>query len=258
MKLCEFDPEKRAVINPSDVCDAVPDMPKVAVCCYSHVTFERLVSDTGADVKIAESSNANMELPIYKAVYSGHEIALFMMPVGAPASAAMLEDVYAMGAETIIVFGTCGVLDASVEDCSVIIPKSAVRDEGTSCHYAPPSDEIAVNEKYFELFVSLLRRLGVSYTAGKVWTTDAIYRETPAKVQRRREEGCICVDMECSANAALAKFRKKEIVQFFYAADNLDSEKWEARSLGNHAMLEEKDKIAALAMELAGEIAALY
>lgn len=166
-------------------------------------------------------------------------------------SVGMLEDVYQMGVEKIIVFGTCGVLDSSIEDCSIIIPNKAVRDEGTSYHYAEAADEIRVNEKYMGILTELLEELQVKYTVGKVWTTDAFYRETKAKVERRKEQGCICVDMECSANAAIAQFREKELIQFFYAADNLDSEEWDVRSLGNYDKLEEKDRIAAVALELA-------
>ena len=65
-----------------------------------------------------------------------------------------------------------------------------------------------------------------------------------------RLQGCICVDMECSANAAAARFRGRELFQFFYAADNLDAEQWDIRSLGNDAKLMEKDRIAMIALEL--------
>lgn len=41
--------------------------------------------------------------------------------------------------------------------------------------------------------------------------------------------------MECSAVAAFAQFREKDIFHFFYAADNLDSEVWDARSISNQA-----------------------
>ena len=57
--------------------------------------------------------------------------------------------------------------------------------------------------------------------------------------------------MECSAVAALAYFREKEVFHFFYAADNLDNEEWDARSLSNSAEILEKDRIALLAMEMA-------
>ena len=81
------------------------------------------------------------------------------------------------------------------------------------------------------------------------------YRETAEKASRRRAAGCVCVDMECSAVAALAQFRGKEVFQFFHGADSLDGERWDRRGLGSEFDLTEKDKIAQLALELAAEIA---
>ncbi|MDO7205775.1 hypothetical protein Q5M85_18470 [Paraclostridium bifermentans] len=82
-----------------------------------------------------------------------------------------------MGAEKLIVFGTCGVLDSSIDDCSIIIPNKAMRDEGTSFHYAPHSNEIDVNPKYVDVFENILDHYNLKYHIGKVWTTDGIYRE---------------------------------------------------------------------------------
>ena len=83
-------------------------------------------------------------------------------------------------------------LDKNIEDCSIIIPNAAVRDEGLSYHYAPPSDEIEVNLKYISEFTALLDEVKCSYRIGKTWTTDAIYRETRKKMERRRRQGCLC------------------------------------------------------------------
>lgn len=253
MVLTEFDPAKKAVINPGDLVKQVEHMPEVGVACYSNTTFERILGELDTEV-IASTCTANRESLVYSAVYKDVRIALFMIEVGAPMSVGMLEDIYQMGLRKAIVFGTCGVLDQSIEDCSIIIPNCAVRDEGTSYHYAPVSDEIAVNETYMDVFTAMLDELQVKYTIGKTWTSDAFYRETPKKVERRKRQGCICVDMECSANAAVAQFREKDLIQFFYAADNLDTEKWDPRSLGNYFKLEEKDKIAFIALELAVRI----
>lgn len=253
MILEEFDSAKTAVINPWNIIEPVEGMPQIAIACYAKTTFDRMAEELGAKV-IAQTCSANGVKPVYSARYKDVEVALFMIDVGAPMSVAMLEDVYRMGVQKMIIFGTCGVLQKDIEDCSVILPDAAVRDEGTGYHYAPPSDEIAVNGRYLETCKSLLKELGIKYTVGKVWTTDAIYRETPDKVKRRKEQGCICVDMECSANAAVAQFREKDLIQFFYAADNLDAEEWDVRSLGNHDKLEEKDRIATIALELARRI----
>ena len=101
--------------------------------------------------------------------------------------------------ETAVLFGNCGVLDRNIADCSIILPTLALRDEGTSFHDAPPSEEIEVNPRYRELFLNVLAERGVPCTMGKTWTTDAFHRETPEKAKRRREQGCVCVEMEASA-----------------------------------------------------------
>lgn len=253
MLLHEFDENKSAVINPQDCVQPVAGFPQVVVSCFAHTTFERLVEAVHAK-SIDSVHIAHMEIPVYEAEYKGRRIALAQSCVGAPATCAILEDLFAKGAEKAVIFGTCGVLDKSIADCSVIIPDAAMRDEGTSFHYAPPSDEIEVNKQYGKDFEALLKEIGCSYTRGKVWTTDAAYRETRDKVNRRKASGCICVDMECSAVAALCNFRGKEALHFFYAADNLDGESWDKRSLGNEENLLEKDRVALLAMEMASRM----
>lgn len=147
MPIHEFDPERNACINPEDIIHRVPDMPKVVVTCFSHVTFARLLADVGG-VEISHVKDAHSTCPVYKTTYHGQEIALFNTTVGAPSCVGALEDVFAMGAECAVVFGTCGVLEPEIADCSVIVPDAALRDEGTSYHYAPPAREIAVNERY--------------------------------------------------------------------------------------------------------------
>ena len=127
-----------------------------------------------------------------------------------------------LGIKKIILVGSCGCLDEKIEDYSIILPTSAIRDEGTSYHYAPASEEVRLNTNVIKKIENKLKELNLHYHKGKTWTTDAIYRETPAKVQRRKEQGAITVDMECSAMHAVAKFRGKDLFQFFYAADNLD------------------------------------
>lgn len=253
MILKEFDKNKSAVINAFDIIKPIDNFPKIAVSCFARVTFNRLIKELKG-VQITSTSIANMEIPIYKVNYKGVDIALFMSYVGAPGCVALIEDIFAMGAEKLIIFGTCGVLDSTIEDCSVIIPNMAVRDEGTSFHYAPASDEIVVNTKYIDAFTRILDQYELKYHIGKVWTTDGIYRETRDKVNNRKKQGCICVDMECSAVAALAQFREKDIFHFFYAADNLDCEQWDERSLSNESNPLQKDRVATLAMNLALDI----
>lgn len=257
MILEEFDMEQEAIINPWDIVgketEVTGTMPQIAVTCFERNTFNRMVRALDG-VKIAEPQNANGGFPIYKAEYKKVPIALYMSDMGAAGAGGLLEEVYALGVEKVIMFGACGVLDKTIEDCSIIIPNKAVRDEGLSYHYAPPGDEIDVNPKYMTEFVEMLNEMNVSYRIGKVWTTDAFYRETRKKMLKRKEQGCICVDMECSAMAAVAQFRKKDIFQFFNAADCLDGDVWDERSLSKDVKFSEKDGVAQLALEFAVRI----
>lgn len=253
----EFDKTKEAIINPWDiVCKEVRvkgEMPKIAVCCFEGKTFYRLVELLNGEL-IAATKNANGDEPIYKVTYKGKEIALVMLDVGASGAGGQLEELFVLGVEKVIVYGSCGVLYEDIDDCSIIIPNSAVRDEGLSYHYAPPSDEIEVNPKYIPDFIALLDEFKVGYKVGKTWTTDAFYRETRAKMEKRKEQGCICVEMECSALAAVTAFREKELFQFFYTADCLDGTKWDERSLSDEVKFEEKDFFSKIAIEFAMRI----
>lgn len=254
MKLEEFDETRVATIEPSEAESIVPNMPKIGITCFSKKLIDHYVEIFNGE-KIAELANANGRIPVYKIHYQGHEFALFMSRVGAPACVISYEEMIAKGLDKLIMFGTCGVLDKNIEDLAIIIPTSAIRDEGTSYHYMKASDEVSVNDKYRADFIHILNHNQVTYVEGKTWTTDAAYRETRSKVQRRKQEDCICVDMECSAMSAVSKFRGKDLFQFFYAADNLDSATWDKRSLECDDRLAEKEKIIYLALDLAMKIA---
>lgn len=250
MILEEFDPARRAIINPEDVHTPLSNFPETAVSCFSRETFARLCEQF--EVKeLVSLPMANIATPVYEIHFEGERFAIFNAPVGAPACVSIIEDMIALGMKRLVLFGTCGIFDDAIRDTSIIIPTSAIRDEGTSYHYAPPSREIVLNALVQEQLADFLTQVGVSYHRGKVWTTDGIYRETVEKLRKRKEEGAICVDMECSAVAALAAFRQIKVCHFFYAADHVAEEKWDQRSLANSANLEEKDKVASLALAFA-------
>lgn len=253
MILEDFDNCKTSTFDPFEVQNVVANFPKIGITCFSYKLFNRLLEAFKGE-KIAAIKNSNGEFPVYKINYNGVEYAFFMSIVGASACAVQYEELFAMGLETVITFGSCGVLDKNIDDIAIIIPSFAIRDEGTSYHYLPSCDEIEVNLKYKEDFISVLNKHNVNYVEGKVWTIDAPYRETKDKVLKRKEMGCVCVDMESSALAAVAKFRNKEVFQFFYAADNLDASKWDKRSLGGDSLIDEKLAIGYLAIETAEKI----
>ena len=253
MLLTEFDPEQRAVINPADIRPAIENFPETVISIFDRILFERITALLNGK-EIACYHDVDGDWPVYEAFYRGRRFALAKARLGAAACVGSFEDILSFGAKRIILLGTCGVLDKRIADCGIIIPIQAIRDEGTSYHYAPASDCIPVNRRHRSLFKALLREAGGSFTEGTTWTTDAFYRETPEKLKRRREMGAICVEMECAAMQALCDFRGADFFQFFYAGDNLDSPAWEPRSLSARARLSDKEKIAMLAVELAWRI----
>ena len=259
MILEEFDETKNSTFDPDEVSNVIPGFPKIAVTCFSSKLFEELLN-AYKNEELGRVKNANGDNIIYKLNYKGTDIAFFMSRVGAPGCIADMEEIIVMGAEKFVVFGTCGVLDSRINDLAIIIPTSSIRDEGTSYHYAKASNEIEVNTPTdtLELFKDILKKHTYSYVEGKNWTTDAIYRETRNKVMKRKEDGCISVDMECSSIKALMDFREKEVFQFFYAADNLDSQVWDKRSLGCESRVPEKALIGVLAFEMAVEMSNRY
>lgn len=253
MLLTEFDFEKDAVINPDIIHKPVENFPETVISIFSHSLFDRIVEFSGGR-KIAQTKDVDGIWPVYEVTYKGNRFAMYKARLGAPACVGSFEDIIPMGAKRIILLGNCGVLDKNIEDCGIIVPTRAIRDEGTSYHYAPAADFIDVNKKYISLFQAVLKEHGYPFVQGTTWTTDAFYRETRAKIARRKEMGAICVEMECAAMQAMCDFRGVEFFQFFYAGDNLDHSGWDPRSLSGQARLDDKEKIALLAFELACKI----
>ncbi len=249
MLLEEFDRHTDAVINPDMTTDRIEDFPEVTVSCFSKQLFDSVLALFKAK-KITELSCALGRNPVYEVTYAGKRFALFQSYVGEPLCVAQYEDLMAIGSRRLILLGNCGVLDKRIEDCGIIIPVSAIRDEGTSYHYAEPSDTITVNRKYREEFREVLKASGYPFVEGTTWTTDACYRETREKVQRRKAQGAVCVEMECAGMQAVCDFRGTEFFQYFYAGDNLDHSSWDPRSISGESRLDDKTKIMLLAFEL--------
>lgn len=253
MILEEFDPTYEAVLNPNMVIDPVNNFPEVTIACFSWQLFDTVLRSF--DPKpIYTLSGYGHQRHVFQVDYGGKRFAFYLASMGEPRAIMEYEELIAAGSKRLILFGNCGVLDKSIEDCGIIIPTQAIRDEGCSYHYAPPGDMLPVNNQYTELFREVLREANLPWVEGITWTTDAIYRETRKKIELRKKQGAICVEMECAGMQALCSFRNTEFFQFFYAGDNLDGVTWEPRSVHGHLRLDDKCKIALLAFELGYKI----
>jgi uridine phosphorylase len=179
-------------------------------------------------------------VPVYTMAHNGRDVVVANPGVGAPFAAAILEVLIALGCRKFVACGGAGVLKPELARGTIIIPSSAVRDEGTSYHYCPPSKVIDLDSDVVKTLESVLRRHGEHYDVGKTWTTDAFFRETRSRVAERKAEGCLTVDMECSALAAVAKFRGVIFGQYLVAADDVSGEDWDRRRTDNEVSLKER------------------
>lgn len=130
-----------ALFTPFDTTKAVKDFPEICVSTFSENIIQKFASLSNVK-KIAALYTANGIIPVCKIRYKDRDIAFYLSRVGAPACVAGFEEIIAMGAKKFVLFGSCGVLDDDKVKENIIIPVSAVRDEGTSYHYIAPSVEI--------------------------------------------------------------------------------------------------------------------
>jgi len=206
---------------------------KVDVCIltFSHEILQYVLENYDC-VKIGDLYSSNGSNPVYGFTCDGMEFAVYMSYVGASACVADMEDTLSLIAtDKYVVFGGSGCLDKEIARGRVMVPAAAYRDEGTSYHYAPPSDYITVRNS--DTVAAFMEQAGLPYVLGKTWTTDAVFRETRGNFEKRKSEGCISVEMECAAVQAMCDFRGLNVYFFFTSGDLLDAPKWDARKKKN-------------------------
>ena len=225
-------------------------LPKVAVGVFSRHLYQDVINKFHC-TEVGYISCANMERNVYILNYKGIEITFFMAGVSGPWISSDIEELHMQGVDKFIIFGNCGVLNKNIEDCSIIIPTKAFREDGTSYHYLEESDSIDVNPKYIEDFIDILNKYNFDYIKGYTWTTDAFFRETKDKIKYFKDKGAVCVEMEASSIASLCKRLNIDYFTFYYAGDNLDSTEWDERSLSGLTNIDKKKEVMLLALELA-------
>jgi uridine phosphorylase len=243
--LFEFDPSRHAVIEPISAITPFP-IPAAVVVCFFRDAVERLRAET-ATLEVGHLECEMGRYPVIEVDWAGARIGIAPGGVGAPLAAGWLEELIALGARRLIVAGGAGCLVPELALGHVVVPTSAVRDEGTSHHYLPPGRVVEPAADVVAAITRILRRHDVPFVEGRTWTTDAYYRETRDRVRRRVAEGCLTVEMEASALFAVARFRGVSLAQMLYAGDDLSGEVWDPREWTRHAS--GRDLLLRLALE---------
>ncbi len=188
---------------------------------------------------------------IYEIDFNGTKILLHQGIIGSPLAAAVMEDLIAMGCDTIVAVGDCGVLDKTIKRAGIIVPTAAVRSEGTSYHYVAPSRTIDYSSDIIQKACDFYTSKNIPFVKGLTWTTDGFYRETEDAVKLRQQEGCICVEMENATFGAVAQYYGVKFFQLLYGGDCLDAETWDSRPwCSPEERLKTKYELLKIAMEL--------
>ncbi len=226
--ILEFDPDKTSVTNPETLRYSFKVPENCLLCFFNDILLS--LYKKGVTKIIGNATSSMGRFPIYETEFNGRKIALFNPGVGAPLAAAFLEEIISLGGRKFIACGGAGVLDKKISAGHLLVPTSAIRDEGTSYHYLPPGREIGANPSALRTLTNTLTKHNIKYLLTKTWTTDAFYRETKEKVKLRQSEGCLTVEMEASALFAVAEFRGVSLAELLYAADDVSDDIWDIRS----------------------------
>lgn len=146
--------------------------------------------------------------------------------IGAPYAAMLLETLIAWGVRKILFLGWCGAILDHVKIGDVILPTAAMIDEGTSAHYISSNSPSTASQMIVNHARQCLREERIAFHHGTIWSTDAVYRETTAKVEYFQKQNVLAVDMETSSLFTVAKFRGVELGGVLVVSDELSALKW--------------------------------
>ena len=226
--------DEEEIIRPTSFYKQNEKILDVCLITFSHEIF-LFAKNMEGSVVVGEMHAAGGVYEIIKLPVKEKRVGIFLSPCGSPAAGGFMEDVNAVtGVENYILFGSCGSLDSEKTKGKYIVVDEAYRDEGLSYHYIPPSDYISVPT--WSVTRDFFEKNNIPYVVGKTWTTDAFYRETRSSMNKRKEEGCIAVEMEIAGCQAVAERRRWKLYPFLESEDILDGDEWNIGELGgaNH------------------------
>lgn len=142
--------------------------------------------------------------------------------IGGPFAVLIAEQLHVSGASLTYGLTSAGRVLPSLPLPGIVIPTSAIRDEGTSFHYLPPAERVGAPTPIGDLLAEELRPLGVAVEQGCIWTTDAPYRETRSQLDRHAAAGVLAVDMQTASLFAFAHARKADVAVVAHVTNSVD------------------------------------
>ena len=214
-----FDSKSNAIIKPEAFYGEKKNFSDIAIATFSDKIFYYVLRQF-KNTKIGKFRAHVTAKDIYLIEVEGRKIVFYLSNIGSTlATMDIIEINHVTGANKFIFFGSAGSLDNEKTKNKFVIPTSAYRDEGASYHFKKASDYIRIkNSSFMQKF---FKEKNIPYIAGKVWTTDALYRETENNAKKRKDEGCIAVEMEVAGVQAVCDFYSFDFYDFLVTGDVL-------------------------------------
>jgi uridine phosphorylase len=193
-----------------------------------------IVRQTRADGRAMRDPDwACYHTELYRLTHNGVELGMVPCAVGAPFALLIAEQLFASGCRLLISMTSSGQLAELRPPPHFVLIDKALRDEGTSYHYLPPSDFSLAPRQLIEALDGAFNGLRVPVERGATWTTDAPFRETTAAIASMKSRGLMAVEMEAAALYAFAEARDKPVICFAHVTNQMartegDFEKGEA------------------------------
>jgi uridine phosphorylase len=170
---------------------------------------------------------------LYEFDYEGERFGIIGCAVGASFAVLLAEQLFVSGCRFLISITSAGLIVAQGPTPYFVVIERALRDEGTSYHYLPPSEFSEANSALVDAAMVAMHDRGLSVYRGAAWTTDAPFRETEGAIERCRERGILAVEMEAAALYAFACARQQPVLCLAHVTNQMavrtgDFEKGEA------------------------------
>lgn len=188
--------------------------PKNCILCYQ----PELIKLARKKYK-ARKTDALLGCDFYELKKNSKKIGIICSGIGAPMAVLILERLIARGVKNLLSIGIAGSLKYELKVGELVLCTKAMRCEGTSYFYLPPSKFAYPDEKLLKTVEKVLKEEKIPYHKGPSVTIDAPYRITIEECKRLRKEGIITSEGEASAIFAVSKFRGIRSAAIFVISD---------------------------------------
>lgn len=201
----------------------LPETPVPAICILE---FDGDLTDWLVSQGIATRFTpwACFHTSMYTVDCDGVRVGIIARTIGGSYSVLVAEQLHAAGAQLIVGLTSAGRIAPDLPLPCLVIATGAIRDEGTSFHYLPPAAEVACPTRINSHLEHELPATGWAVRAGRVWTTDAPYRETGEEIRRWAAAGVLAVEMQAASLFAFATARRVKVAVVAMVSNAVDHE----------------------------------